>query len=178
MDAFFKNPLFNFLTKALFLYILWTAFYELWLHPNREFELILVANIAWFSNAMLELLGFTLIIPKVLYEYEKTVGIDGTHGLYIADSCSGVSLMALFSGFIIAYLGKWKKKFLFISIGILSIHIINILRIVGLCIVIKYFPDSFEFNHHYTFKLIVYAYIFILWVIWTNKYAGNTQTSK
>jgi len=178
MDAFIKNPLFSFLSKALVLYLSWTIFYELWLHPNREFELLVVSNISWIVNGILELLGFSLIVPEVLYEYEKTVGIDGTHGLYVADSCSGVSLMALFSGFIIAYPGKLLNKLIFIPIGIVTIHLINILRIVGLCLIVKYYPDSFEFNHHYTFTLVVYAYIFLLWIIWTNKYASIDKNSK
>lgn len=178
MDISFRNPLFVFLIKALVLYLAWTAFYELWLHPNREIELLVVSNITWIANGIIELLGFELIVPEFLYEYEKTVGIDGTHGLFVSDSCSGVTLMALFTGFIIAYPGKLLRKLVFIPIGIVTIHFINILRIIGLCIVLKYYPGYFEFNHHYTFTLVVYAYVFLLWILWTNKYAGNLQKAK
>ena len=131
----------------------------------------MVTNITFLVNGILELLGFTLIDSGVIHGYNRTLGIDGTHGLYIADSCAGVPLMALFSGFILAYPGQTIRKLIYIPIGLAIIHLINIIRIVGLAIVTLYAPEMLDFNHHYTFTIIVYTCIFLLWILWVNRFS-------
>jgi exosortase family protein XrtF len=171
----FTNPFFVFIAKAAALYIGWELLYELWLHPNRELELLVVSNITFLVNGILKLLGFTLIDTGILYDAERTLGIDGTHGLYIADSCAGIPLMALFAGFIIAYPGPAVKKLLFIPIGWAIIHLINIVRITGLAIVTLYAPEMLDFNHHYTFTITVYVCIFLLWILWVNRFSKSNS---
>jgi exosortase family protein XrtF len=167
----FSNPFILFLVKAAILYIGWELLYELWLHPNRTLELLVVSNITLLVNGILELLGFALIDPDMIQGYDRTLGIDGTHGLYIADSCAGVPLMALFAGFILAYPGSTIRKLIYIPIGLIIIHLINILRIVGLAIVTLYAPEMLDFNHHYAFTIIVYTCIFLLWILWVNRFS-------
>jgi exosortase family protein XrtF len=167
----FSNPFILFLVKAAILYIGWELLYELWLHPNRTLELLVVSNITLLVNGILELLGFALIDPDMIQGYDRTLGIDSTHGLYIADSCAGVPLMALFAGFILAYPGSTIRKLIYIPIGLIIIHLINILRIVGLAIVTLYAPEMLDFNHHYAFTIIVYTCIFLLWILWVNRFS-------
>jgi len=104
----------------------------------------------------------------------RTIGIDGTHGLWIGDPCNGLTLFALFTGFIIAYPGPLKKKLWFIPVGIIAIHFINIIRIVALSLIVYYFPDPevLDFNHTYTFTLLVYGFVFSLWYVWAGKLSG------
>ena len=99
------------------------------------------------------------------------MGIDGTHGVLIGAPCNGLNLFALFAGFIIIFPGKIIQKLIFIPIGILIIHVINIFRLVALALVVLYKPESLEFNHKYTFTIVVYAFIFVMWIIWVNKFA-------
>ena len=54
----------------------------------------------------------------------------------------------------------------------LIIHLINAIRIVALAIIVDVNPDWLYFNHNYTFNIIVYSFVFILWYIWAKKYAG------
>ena len=163
----------RFLALSGILFIAWNAFYELWLHPDQRVEQWMVDQIGTATASILEMLGYALISSDLLQEMYSTVGIDGTHGVFISDNCSGIPLMALFSGFILAYPGTIKYKLILIPFGILTIHIINILRIVGLCIMARHTPSLFELNHHYTFTVVVYSYIFFLWVLWVNKFANK-----
>jgi hypothetical protein len=48
---------------------------------------------------------------------------------------------------------------------------------VVLCINFKYYKSSFAFNHHVTFTYLVYGFIFLLWVVWVNKF-GKIGLSK
>ncbi|MBN4051357.1 exosortase family protein XrtF [bacterium AH-315-M05] len=167
----FNKPFPRFVATASLLYILWYALYELWLHPKRSIELLVVDNLVLLSSGMLKLFGYQLITGPVLKDNVRTIGIDGTYGLFIADSCAGVTLFALFAGFIIAYPGPVKWKLIFIPLGLITIHLINALRITGLCIITFHAPEYLDFNHHYTFTIIVYSYVFLLWVIWVNKFS-------
>ena len=173
-----SKPFLKFIVIAILLYSIWEACYKLWIHPDQTLELFIVQNIKGIANFIMVILGYTLIDPSQLYEQSRTLGIDGTHGLYIADSCSGLDLFALFAIFILAYPGSIKNKLLYIPIGLLIIHLANAIRIVALCIVTLYAPDKLDFNHHYTFTIFVYAIIFLLWIVWVNRFSNNDNIVK
>lgn len=172
MLKFYKeNIVIQFVVKAILLYIGWFLLYELWLHPQGKIDRLMIDNLTSASAQILKLLGYILIPFPAESETIRTIGIDGTHGLWIGDPCNGLTIFALFTGFIISFPGKLKDKLWFIPLGLISIHILNILRIVALCILLKYDATSLEFNHTYTFTLIVYSYVFLLWIIWINKFS-------
>lgn len=170
-----NSPPALFLIKALVLYIVWYLVYELWLHPYTDIDLWVIDNIITISENLLTAFGF-IIIPEVYDASFRTIGLDGTHGVWIGDSCNGITIFALFTGFIIAYPGKISKKIVYIIVGIISIHVLNIIRIMALTIILLYAPESLEFNHTYTFTTLMYAYIFFLWYLWTNKYSDAKLT--
>ena len=58
---------------------------------------------------------------------DRVIGIDGSGGLWIGDNCNGIALFGLFSGFIIAFPGKWWKKIIYIPIGIVLIEFVNVI---------------------------------------------------
>ena len=173
MSSFFKNPFYQFLIKALLLYLGYYLVYELWLRPQRWLDMLVISNLETASSLILTSLGFSLI-QESSDVFIRTIGIDGTNGLWIGDPCDGLTLFALFAGFVIAYPGPIKTKLWFIPLGLTLIHLLNILRIVALVVIVYYFPDPevLDFNHTYTFTMLVYAFVFGLWYIWANKLGG------
>jgi len=155
----------TFILKGVGLYLLWFLLYDNWLLKDGWADHFLIDHLVKSTAFLLQLLGYTI------FSYADAVGIDGTHGVLIGVPCNGLSLFALFAGFIIIFPGKMKYKLFFIPIGIFIIHIINIFRLVGLALVVQYQPESLEFNHKYTFTVIVYALIFSLWILWVNKFS-------
>ncbi len=170
-----NRQLFKFILTSAILYISWETCYQFWIHPNHAIEMVLVQNITWLSESILSMLGYGLIPAVFLDDNIRTLGIDGSHGVFIADSCAGLPLLALFAGFIIAYPGPISKKLWYIPLGLITVHFINVVRIVGLCLLANHAPEMLDFNHHYTFTITVYAYIFLLWVIWVNKFGTVSQ---
>ncbi|MES1181555.1 MAG: exosortase family protein XrtF [Flavobacterium sp.] len=164
-----KNPVFFFLLKALSLYVAWYLIYELWLHPLGYIDGIVIDNLIKSGEFIISGLGYTLIPEPDPKWAIRTLGIDGTHGIWIGDPCNGITLFALFAGFVLAYPGPLKRKLWFIPLGLVPIHIINILRIVALVFITLFAPNYLEFKHTYTFNIIVYSYVFLLWMIWANK---------
>ena len=162
-----KNPVVRFISSAFILYILWYIVYEAWLHPTETLDLLVIENVGDWSELIIEALGFTLIKEFPVKDTIRTIGIDGTTGVWIGDSCNGISVFALFAGFIIAYPGSSMiKKMIFIALGMLSIHIINIVRVSVLAIIQFYNYEWLDFNHTYTFTFIMYLYVFALWYYW------------
>jgi exosortase family protein XrtF len=172
MRQLFKNPFNVFLFKAFGLYFFWYLIYELWLHPQGAFDAIVINNLVFWSEALLKLMGFRLIPAGSGGDAIRVVGIDGTHGLWIGDPCNGITLFALFAGFIISFPGPVTKKLWFVPVGIVFIHFVNVLRITSLNLILRYFPSSLAFNHTYTFTIFVYGFVFLLWLWWVNKFSG------
>jgi exosortase family protein XrtF len=172
MRNLFRNPLFSFLLKAFFLFIAWLLIYEFWLHPKKFADIFLIENLRLLTSGFLEIIGYDMIqYPKQTGGTMRAIGIDGSHGLWIGDNCNGLSLFALFTGFIISFPGPWKTKLIFIPAGILIIHLLNVFRIAALCIIMLHAPEYMDFNHTYTFTLIVYSCVFALWIFWVNKFS-------
>lgn len=172
---FFKNPLVQFFARSLGLFALWFFLYELWLKPLASIDLYLIDKIITQSSWILETLGYELI-PDTVYDTEfRTMGIDGTHGVWIGDPCNGLSIFALFAGFIIAFPGKIIRKTWFIPSGILTIHLLNVIRVSALSVILLESPESLDFNHSYVFTTVIYVYIFFLWYLWADKLSQITK---
>lgn len=98
----------------------------------------------------------------------------------IIEGCSALSVIILFISFIIAFTGKIKPTILYIIGGSILIHILNVSRIALLCFLIFYYPAHRHFLHSVLFPVIIYGVVFVLWIIWVNKfskYAKKTPQS-
>ncbi|MBK7286944.1 MAG: hypothetical protein IPI95_07450 [Flavobacteriales bacterium] len=91
---------------------------------------------------------------------------------WIGDPCNGVGLFAVFLIFLIAY-GRpcWRHKVWFGILGILSIHLVNALRVAVLCIVVSINYEWLNFNHDDTFYVIGYGWVFLLRFVWVKRFA-------
>ena len=167
MKKLFDEPIVKFLAIGLVLYLGWLALYEWVIHPAKWADDAVVNNTIAVSRKILEWFGYVTEMKE-----HRTMSIAGTPGLFIGDSCNGISLFALYSIFIIAFPGKIISKIIFIPAGILLIHLLNVLRVVSLAIIETYSYHWTEFNHTYTFTILIYAVIFLLWLFWINKFSG------
>ena len=173
MKKISDKALVRFLINAFIIYILWYVVYVLWLHPRTKLDLLVINNLISISSAILVFFNYNLI-DYPYRENIRTMGIDGSHGLWIGDPCNGLTLFALFAGFILAYPGKIKWKLLYIPLGLITIHLLNVLRIIGLSLITYYKPQYLDFNHTYTFTMIVYSYVFFLWYYWAKNTGFRT----
>ena len=165
-----NKPLIKFLVNAIIIYASWYLLYDLWLHPKRFLDNFVIDITIKFSESLLKFSGF-----KVFTGY-AFIGIEPTDGLDIGDACNGISLFALFTGFIICYPGKLHAKLFYIPFGIITIFLFNVIRVSSLAIIYLYSPTSLDFNHTYTFTIIIYSYIFILWMFWVNRFGKKFKS--
>lgn len=102
------------------------------------------------------------------------------HGKYVSriiEGCNALSVMILFISFVVAFSGKFTKTIAFIAFGIILIHILNIIRIALLSIGLYHFPEYEHILHGVIFPLIIYGVVFLLWVIWVNKFSLHATTT-
>lgn len=172
MKEFLKNPITRFLLLFAGMYVLWFMLYDLWLQPQGDLDDAVAFYTIWMAEDLLQILGYT-----VYNDGGRVIAIEGTSGLSVGDACNAVTLIALYAGFLLAYPGTWKKKFMFISLGSISIFVLNVLRIALLAIIDTVSRDWTEFNHTYTFTFLMYGYIFLLWYVYM-KGKKNNATEK
>jgi exosortase family protein XrtF len=101
---------------------------------------------------------------EILYYNQKPIA-------RIIEGCNALSVIILFISFIIAFSGKIKPTVLYIISGSILIHILNIFRIALLCVLIYYYPKQQHFWHGVAFPLFIYGVVFVLWIIWVNKFS-------
>lgn len=89
----------------------------------------------------------------------------------IIEGCNALSVIILFISFIIAFSGTIKSTILYLFSGSILIHILNIIRIALLCVLMYYYPKQQHFLHGVLFPLFIYGVVFILWIIWVNKFS-------
>lgn len=159
-----EKKILRFIGVFLGLYLVWMMLYYWLINPWGELDKLVINDSSLWSLWLLDKLGYPTF--QGLNETIRTIGIAGTHGLWIGDPCNGLTLFALFSLFIIAYPGKWKHKLWYVPLGITLIHTMNIIRITALCIITLRHPDWLEFNHTYLFQIFMYMFIFALWYVW------------
>lgn len=93
------------------------------------------------------------------------------HMSRIIEGCNALSVIILFISFIIAFSGNLKSTVMYLLGGSLIIHILNVIRIALLCVLMYYYPKQQHLLHGVLFPLFIYGVVFLLWLIWVNKFS-------
>lgn len=170
MKDLLKHPAVRFLVIGALLYLLWLILYYFVIKTYTDWDYYLDFSIVYLSQQLLDLFGYVTLIE--IESDHVILMLDGTTntGVWVGDECNGFKLFSIFSIFIIAFPGDWKTKLWFIPLGLIFIHLANIIRVASLLVIYEKYPSSLDFNHLYTFTIFVYSIIFILWWRWAKKY--------
>ena len=172
-----------FLKRALLIFIVWKIMYNGFLFNGRIIDKPITdwstggarqvmqlfypnskLNINEECNPFIEL-DNQIICVDFLYFNNKKI-------LSVADFCNALELYVLYIGFLFAFPmdgKKIKRIILFLLSGVLLIYIANIIRLAALASMNLHRMKAVDMAHHYVFKMIVYALIFGLWVLFTKK---------
>ncbi len=127
------------------------------------------------SKEILQWFGFVVELKPNLSESSILVLINSVCKIRIIEGCNAISILILFVAFVISFSGKFIKTILFCVIGIVLIHVLNIFRIAFLAIGLIYYPEKLTLLHDIIFPLLIYGFVFILWVIWVNKFSEYAE---
>ena len=169
--AFFDKlrtiPTLRFFVLAFVAYVVWSMTYEQVLKPQTNLDERVIDHMVGSTETAFEVMGWPVGSFPQPASYRNRVGMDGHAGVQIGAPCDGVALFALFAIFILAFPGSWLRKIWFIPSGIVLLHLANILRVIVLARIQATSPEWLEFNHDYTFTVLIYSLVFGLWYLWT-----------
>lgn len=176
------KPFLLFLGKFLLTYLLLTFVYESYLNQfdARKFEVDGFTQLVGkqTKDAML-FLNFDAKVAPNTKEPAINLFYNQRHMARIIEGCNGLSVIILFISFVVAFSGKTRTTILFIIGGSLLIHVLNVFRIALLSVVLYSFPSSEHIVHGVIFPLFIYGVVFLLWIIWVNKFSKYaTKTVK
>lgn len=174
------RPFLLFLGKFLLTYFALTVFYQSYLNS--------------FDSVANQIDSFTQMVgnqtQNVLTVFDSDARIEphptepsvkiiynGKYVSRIIEGCNALSVMILFVAFIVAFTGKFKRTIVFILFGLLLIHLSNVVRIALLSVALYHYPQYEHLLHAVIFPLIIYGIVFLLWVIWVNKFSIHATTA-
>lgn len=101
----------------------------------------------------------------------------------IAPECASLKQWLHWLFLMLVFPGPWKHKLWYIPVGLVIIEWTNVVRICGILLMLIQWPgpNTFHLAHDYVFKVFFYLIIFLMWVIWVEKFKNKPskdQTDK
>ncbi|MGY3053562.1 exosortase/archaeosortase family protein [Pedobacter sp. UYEF25] len=149
-------------------------FYNASLAENFDYIQGLKTLIIVPSTWLINLFGFFTVHNEM-----DIMVVNGPY-LRVNYSCLGLGVMSFLAAFVVAFPIKWKSTWPMLLSGILSIYILNVIRIAGLGILFGTFHSQrnyFEY-HHEIFNVLVYMIIFVLLYIWIRRNTKKAESQK
>ena len=145
--------------------------YQYFIKDETLVDEYLIHSMVVSSETVLRFFGYGLY-EVTSQELRWQIGIADSVGLLqVGAPCDGLVLFALFAVFIAAFPGPKRRKLWFIPLGVLLIHLANLIRVVSLVIIQYNRPQSLKFNHDYTWTILIYGFIFWLWYLWAVRFS-------
>ncbi|WP_299669605.1 exosortase family protein XrtF [uncultured Polaribacter sp.] len=166
-----------FLIKFFATYFLLFAIYSIYLQKSQKkidgFKTASITTIvADQTVSVLDFFGYDAGAYQHKKELSVKLLIGDKYTARVIEGCNSISIIILFVAFIIAFAGSLKATVLYSFFGSLFIYIINILRIAFLSVMLFKHPNHQEVLHNLVFPAIIYGTVFLLWVIWVDKFSN------
>jgi len=165
----------KFILTFLFVYGILSFGYKLYLDASKgssyypDYITNIVANQAQF---VLNSVGYASKIMPHPDEPSMKLVVRGKYLARVIEGCNSISVIILFISFVIAFSGKRKTTILFVLVGTITIYLANLFRIVILSIGLFHYPWRSEILHSVVFPAIIYGMVFLLWMLWVNKFSN------
>lgn len=119
------------------------------------------------SEIMLTLFGLNFSSEGRTFFIEA---IDGSIGwMEVVSTCTPMKAWFYWLFVMIFIPGRWKNKTWYFPLGMVFIYLVNVLRIGLLALVLTYIPTQFNIFHS-ILEILVYATLFLLWLIWVERF--------
>ena len=168
------KPFLLFLGKFLATYALLAFVYQMYLNQfsKADFEVdTFTQSVARQTQNLISLFDKEVTIAPHLEQASIKLYYKQRLVARVVEGCNALSVIILFVAFIVAFTGKIRTTVWFILGGSLLIHVLNIARIAILTVALYHLPQYEEMLHGVIFPLFIYGVVFMLWVIWVNKFS-------
>ena len=113
------------------------------------------------------ILEYWILVPFTdLVVLSKPVVYLDHFAVRIIGECTGIFEMVIYTASVMAFPTSWRKRGLGLLIGIPTIYAFNLLRIMCLLVVGRYFSSMFDFFHLYFWQTTLIIMITSVWLFW------------
>ncbi|WKL47133.1 exosortase family protein XrtF [Flavobacterium pectinovorum] len=166
------KPFLIFISTFFGVYILLTVIYKFYLNSFEINDIDGITNVVGDNvNQLMHLFNCDIKIFKSIGNPCLEVWYNKIYIVRIVEGCNAVSVIILFVSFVVAFSGKFKTTLFYILFGILIIYLLNVIRIALLTVLLFHFREKEHILHGVLFPLVIYGVVFILWIIWVNKFS-------
>lgn len=168
----------RFILTFLGTYILLTVVYNQYLKFGASdvyYPEYITHQVAKQTESLIGLFGYKASVEPHPTIPSMKLSVEGKYLARIVEGCNAISVMILFSSFILAFFNGWIKTFIFILVGVLLIYLMNVFRIAVIAIAIYEKPEYKELLHGVFFPGLIYGFVFLLWFIWINKFVPKKK---
>jgi exosortase H (IPTLxxWG-CTERM-specific) len=153
-----KKPVLLFI--GLFVFFI-GLFYILWISSFGSTHLFepVISFYAAASGKILAWLGYNVSVTGTLI-------YSSTFNLSIKRGCDAIEATAMFVSAVLAFPASIRKKILGIIIGIVTLMLVNFIRIITLFITGLTHPALFNFMHDQIWQIIYIAIAVLLLIFW------------
>ena len=168
------NLVIKFILLFLAVYISLSVCYKLYLDYSKDSKYYpdYITNlVARQSEELINSVGYNAQVLPHPDEPSMKLIINGKYLARVIEGCNSVSVIILFISFIMAFSGSLKTTFFYALSGSVLIYAVNLIRIAVLSIGLYHYPWRRDILHTVIFPGIIYGMVFLLWVVWVNRFS-------
>jgi exosortase family protein XrtF len=160
------RPTIGFLIKFIGFYLVFSLLYALYVTAYEPAPDPATEWVTTQSALLLKGAGYETSTYRNADRPTITILNDGKAVVSVYEGCNGLNVGIIFIAFLVAFGPINRQMAWYAFVGLLVLHISNLLRIVFLFWVALELPDFLYFVHKYLFTAIIYAVVFIMWLVW------------
>lgn len=160
---------FKFLGIFLGSYLLLTLMYNGYLmaSANSNYPPDFITHlVAKQCNQIINQFGYNAQVIPDTSQPMMQLYVNNTYVARIIEGCNALSIIVLFSAFIIAFRSTFKRTLFFVFAGSVLIYAVNLLRIAILAVALYEYPEQESLLHGVIFPGLIYGMVFLLWFFW------------
>ncbi len=160
-----------------------------WRRPEGRFLLVFAAVLipsftvlAWSPVDDSLVVPFTALVARaagaVLDVLGEEISVRGCQlasprfAVTIHNGCNGLETILIYVAGVLAFPATWKARLVGIGFGLVSIELINLVRVVSLYYVGVFAPSLFGAAHVWLWQSIVVLAGVLLWLLWVHRCAA------
>lgn len=134
----------------------------------------------WSVNLLFDqctsLLNDVFRIDITTIESSRTIAALDRNGdfarVIIAPECASLKQWMHWLFLMLLFPGPWRHKAWYIPAGLVIVEWTNVVRVCGILLMQMAWPgpNTFHIAHDYVFKVFFYLIIFLMWVLWEEKF--------
>lgn len=100
---------------------------------------------------------------------------SGPFAVEVKNGCNGVEAMLLLAGAMIAFPAAWSRRAAGALVGIVTIQVVNLVRVITLFLIARDRPAWFDAAHVTVWQTVMFLLAIGLFLLWSTRFAVDHQ---